>query len=156
MPLHVPHSSAKLSLRQCPFPLKGSCIALLPLWHGVVLLNQATQPWDTILVQRVILLPPDAGEGWDEGASAGGVRPDSSPPPWPSPVSGGGEPVCQSHGVWFSGGYSTGWRSSGRNARHSPTSACAAQVRPTPAARRSLYPHVRGRPSLDEDNLTGT
>src|SRR5437762_13760399 len=35
-----------------------------PLLMGIILhyLNQATQHWDTMRVQQVILLPPDAGE----------------------------------------------------------------------------------------------
>jgi hypothetical protein len=37
---------------------------------------------------------PRRGGRLEWGASAGGVQPASSPPPSPSPVSGGGEPVC--------------------------------------------------------------
>src|SRR5262249_26320924 len=61
-------------------------------------LNQATLYWNPMLVQRVILLPPDAGEDWDGGraqaACGQALRPHPDPPPsqgegnlWP--ISGG-------------------------------------------------------------------
>ena len=47
---------------------------------SLALLNQATRHWDTALVRWALTLPRRGG-GLAWGASACGIRPDSSPPP---------------------------------------------------------------------------
>ena len=66
------------------------------------LLNQAATHWDPALVGCTLLLLPGGGKV-GMGASAGGRLPDASPPPWPSPVAGGGEPLCPAHNVGYVG-----------------------------------------------------
>src|SRR6266571_8848419 len=51
---------------------------------------------------------------------------------------------------------SMGSTSTGRSARHSPTSACALLVHQAPAARRSPSPRGREKSSRDEGSRTGT
>src|SRR5262249_38271031 len=51
---------------------------------------QATRHWVSILVQRVILLPPDAGEGWDGGRVQSACGQILHPHPRPPPSQGEG------------------------------------------------------------------
>jgi hypothetical protein len=69
-------------------------------------LNQATQHWDPMLVQRVLLLPPDAGEGGDGGASAGVYGQALHPHPSSLPSQGEGS-LCANL-IWSYLEY-TGW-----------------------------------------------